>query len=361
MSFTDYDARAHRTTVQRLKASGTSVSNLGREHVRKTGKLHPLVNPATRGATRESRSRLVEQDDHTWLLPVGVALPILTNFDGTGSMTVNIQYAFDSSAEFHELLAGEQVPLAARYHLQVATSAVQDVDDPHPLCLSEFESGNEFVEQHQLLFPDNQGHDRGAEYQILLYVAGCRMTCDIHRYGLKGHLHVIGDEKGHRLRRSDVRSVLGIDLETELEVEEVGMRASEKWHTFYFQVDNRGQFLSHATDWWRRAVGRDHILKMGSARYVAYWQAAVIGLTEGTLELERLSDYLTDVARLADKSEIKRIVEGVGHIPIGAQTKLPNFGRLPLAGSVFADREDLWPIGQEAPETAGGQGTQWQL
>ena len=44
------------------------------------------------------------------------------------------------------------------------------------------------------------------------------------------------------------------------------------------------------------------------------------------------------------RGNAQQIRRAVAHIPIGAQTMLPNFNRIPFAGAKFAKKGDLWPI-----------------
>lgn len=84
----------------------------------------------------------------------------------------------------------------------------------------------------------------------------------------------------------------------------------------------------------------------------------IIGLTEGTFDLQAAVDFL-EAANLT-KRAAQGIVDSVAHIPIGAQRALPNFNRLPKKGDVLLEKTDLWPVdpkdipgGDAAEESAG--------
>jgi hypothetical protein len=87
-------------------------------------------------------------------------------------------------------------------------------------------------------------------------------------------------------------------------------------------------------------------------------KAAIIGLTEGNLELSTVESFLIEEAKISprDASEIKRAVAG---IPIGAQVMLPNFAKIPLKGDIFAQKGDLWPIPKEEIKTPEGKADKW--
>ena len=103
------------------------------------------------------------------------------------------------------------------------------------------------------------------------------------------------------------------------------------------------------TNYWTNVLGRERVIILPRTEYIPEVQAVIVGLTEGILDLQTATEFLIEVARL-DETEARRVVRAVNHIPLGAQASLTNFDKLPLAGSVFAMREDIWPVenGSEA-------------
>ena len=71
-------------------------------------------------------------------------------------------------------------------------------------------------------------------------------------------------------------------------------------------------------------------------------QAVIIGLTEGTMELSKVSEFL----RQANVSErwASEIAQSVANIPIGAQAALPNFKKRPKIGDLYKEKTDTWPV-----------------
>ena len=83
-------------------------------------------------------------------------------------------------------------------------------------------------------------------------------------------------------------------------------------------------------------------------------QAVIIGLTEGTLDLKKVSEFLKRAN--VGEVDIARIVRSVANIPIGAQAALPNFSKRPQKGDLFKEKTDLWPIDpSEAPQKKPGK------
>ena len=82
-------------------------------------------------------------------------------------------------------------------------------------------------------------------------------------------------------------------------------------------------------------------------------QAIIIGLTEGTLSLDQVPDFL--VEHKVDEETIKQVQRSVANIPIGAQVPLrqaiiDSGHEIPKAGDLYRvkpdvlAKTDLWPI-----------------
>jgi hypothetical protein len=74
------------------------------------------------------------------------------------------------------------------------------------------------------------------------------------------------------------------------------------------------------------------------------YQAAIIGLVEGFLCFDSITEYLEGVGC---GRQAKNVIRDIAHIKVCAQARLPNFSKIPLAGSVFQKKHDLWPIKQK--------------
>jgi hypothetical protein len=90
-------------------------------------------------------------------------------------------------------------------------------------------------------------------------------------------------------------------------------------------------------------------------------QAAIIGLTEGTLDLKQVPEFLQKAN--VNKDVARSITRSVANIPIGEQAALPNFSKRPQKGDLFREKTDLWPIDpDELPETSSESkpgGAEW--
>src|SRR5437870_5387078 len=108
-----------------------SATHRGEQREREGNGLDPLVDPRAHGAVRLSLNLLVP-DGGQLLLPAGVAMPVKTDLDTTGSMGGNVDVAFASLPKVFHLLAQGPAAVLRRYHTQIATGVVQDHTDEFP-------------------------------------------------------------------------------------------------------------------------------------------------------------------------------------------------------------------------------------
>lgn len=339
-----WSAGTYETTAREIHRDGGSATHLGEQRARQGLGLDPLVDPKTRGSTRASQNLLVLQPDKTWLktwlLECGPAMPVDTNTDTTGSMGGNVDIAFRVQPQVQNLLVQGEGAVLGRYHVQMATGVIQDRLDQFPYQHSEFEPDNEVEAQMRLLVPERSGGDSTEDYQFGLWYVGTRVQTDIRRYGLKGYYFVVGDEQGRdRLNPQDISDLFGVRDVQECSIRELGQLVLQNWHTFFLQIED----TPYVTSYWSQALGPERVVLMPRTEQLAVVQALIIGLTEGTLDLQSGLDFLGN-SRI-NRTEAKQVIKAVSHIPLRAQADLPGFDKIPLKGALFGSREDLWPIG----------------
>jgi hypothetical protein len=334
------------------------VTRAAEQQVYETGKLNPLVDPAGYGVIRYSRPRLDQQDDGLWVLNVGTPMPIETRVDTTGSMGNNVDIAMSVLPTAYECCKS----VLPDYDLQIATGIFGDVCDQIVLCRPQFEmEAEKIVEQLTLMVPLRKGGDNPEDPHYGLFGAAYLTAAYIVRIGLKGYdftvsdapardrlderqlLRIFGDEvfekvaaNGHQIDRND--------LPTTKDVVKDLLRIT---HAFFLQVGGDPD----AQKFWTRIFGKNRVVELPSTELLPQVQAAIIGLTEGTLELGKVKEFLCQ-ANVGEK-EAKQIARSVANIPLGAQAALPNYSRRPQAGDLFKEKADLWPVGHN--ETASGE------
>jgi len=374
---------AYERVVRSARSAGSAT--YAGEQRRKEGKgLHPLVDPKGYDVVRRSSSWLEPDGDHFVLLR-GVAMLEETRLDTTGSMGKNVEIAMRVLPTTYNLLANIPNAVLGRYDTQMITSIFGDVSDDYVLCRSQAEMDERIAEQMTLMVPESDGGDFPEDPQYGLFGGAYLTNSIINKYGLKYYDFTVSDapgrnqvdastlvrvfgetvfdkvlENGYQIKKSDLPST-----------REVVQDLLKNAHAFFLQVGSDGT----TGPFWERVFGKDRVVMIPKTEFLPQVKAAIIGLTEGTLDLQSLQEFLEGVevdeghgftrqgSRLMKKSEAKAIVEAVSGIPIGAQASLPNFNKIPMRGEKFAKKGDLWPMtgspSKGGKKTKVGSGKIW--
>lgn len=339
----------YRSTVEEVRKSG-SATYVGEERARQGKELDPLVDPSKYDVVRGSNNLLVPDGDE-FVLQFGVAMPVETDFDTTGSMGQNVDVAFKVLPRVQGLLVQGKNAVLRRYHTQIATGIIQDKDDTYPYLRSMFEPDNEVERQMGLLVPERLGQDAPEEYQLGLFAAAYLTKATIRRYGLKGYYFVVGDETGReKLNLKLLERVFGPKVMEKAfgskppqslpTTRDAAKKVLEDWHAFFLQVGRN----SETTEWWSNLFGRERVILLPRTGDLAEVQAAIIGLTEGILNWRSAIEFLKEADA---SSRAANIIEAISQIPMGLQATYPNFDKIPMAGARFKSREAIWPIGSK--------------
>ena len=341
-----YGARA-----AEVKRTGGTATYVGEQNVRSGKGLDSLVAPNERGVVRLAMNLMVPEGDK-FNLKFGAAMPVKTGIDTTGSMGSNVDIAFRVQPKVQNLLVQGSNAVLKRYHTQMATGVIQDVGDTFPYQVSQFEPDNEVERQMGLLAPQRGGGDAPEEYQLDIFSTAYLTRSSITEYGLRGYHFMVGDEQGRdNIERELVGRVFGGEALEKAGISKMPTTKQaanallKKWHAFFLQVDRD----SRVTSWWTEVLGKDRIVVLPRTEDLAEVQAVIIGLTEGVLNLQSAFAFLEEAK--VSPTNAARIVEACSNVPRGLQRTFPNFEKIPLAGSVFASRDDIWPIGSPEAKT----------
>lgn len=319
-----------------------------------TGKLNPLVDPAGFGVICRSLPRfpIEKPANGLWELLVGTPMPDETRLDTTGSMGGNVDIAIQVLPDAYEL----EAMVLPGYDLQMLTGIFGDVSDRFVLCRSQFEmTAEKIVEQLTLMVPERAGGDWPEDPHYGIFGAAYLTDAYINKIGLKGYDFTVTDapardllderqlrriygdevfekvaENGHLINANDLPTTADI-------VQDLLKRA----HAFVLIV---GDSYS-AIEFWTRMYGKDRVVILPKMEFLPQVKATIIGLTESTLQLGQVEDFLQK--NNIGENDAKRIARSVANIPIGAQAVLPNFGKRPQKGALFEKKTDIWPIDQE--------------
>lgn len=335
----------------------TNVTRAAEEESRRTGRLDPLVDPAGYGVIRPSRMRFEERPDGLFTVTIGTPIPVETRLDTTGSMGHFVDIAMNNLKDLY-LLTQEMLPGC---DLQIATGIFGDCCDRFVLCRPQFEMEPEkIVHQLQLMAPQRGGGGNGGEDPHYGIFGGAYLVESYaNKIGLKGYDFTVSDEPARDyLDASELVRIFGKDVfekvrENGFDIDkknlpmtkEVVAALNERAHAFVLSVGDR----YGAVRFWERMYGPERVIVLPDIDYLPHAQAVIVGLTEGTLSLEEVEEFL--VKHEVDERSARALMRSVVNIPIGAQAALENFDRRPQAGDVFRTKTDLWPMDPaEVPE-----------
>ncbi|MEI8223869.1 MAG: hypothetical protein WCG20_01960 [bacterium] len=355
-----FSETAYKRVATEVKEDGGSATSKGEQRHKEGKGLHELVDPKGYGVIRRSYGPF-EAKGKRFTLVRGVAMLIEMELDTTGSMGGNVDLAFHSLPKTYNLLARGPLAPLSRYDVQMITAIFGDVTDNYILCRSQAEMDEQIAEQMRLMVPEKQGGDGTEDPHYGLFGAAYLTHTQLQRYELK-HYHFMATDADSRKKFSvsNLKRVFGEEVldkvrenghdinEKQLpELKQVVNDLLTRAHAFMLQIGTN----SSVTNFWKEIYGNDRVIILEDTKYLPEVQAAIIGLTEGTLDLQNLEAFLVNEAKLSS-SVASTIVRAVSKIPIGAQAALENFSKLPVAGDMFADKNDLWPIGSDVADAS---------
>ncbi len=342
---------SYKTATRAFVPDHGPTTSRAEQEARVTGKLDPLVDPAGYGVIRRSLPRFEERSDGTWEMTIGTPVPVETRVDTTGSMGGNVDVAVrvlpDAFGLCSDVLPG--------CDLQMATGIFGDCVDRFVLCRPQFEmEAEKLVKQLTLMVPERNGGGNGGEdphYGI--FGAAYLTAAYINRIELKGYDFTISDEPArYQLDERELKRIFGdevfekveangftIDPENLPSTKDVVQTLLKRAHAFFLEVEG---WDNSTHSFWLDVFGPERVVVLPSTEVLPQVQAVIIGLTEGTLGLDQVTEFLT--SNNVSTADAEAILRSVSNIPIGAQAALPNYSRRPQKGDVFKEKTDLWPI-----------------
>jgi hypothetical protein len=347
-----------------VKERGGSTTSVGEQRHAETGTLDPLVDPKEHGLIRRSITRM-EKKGKRYVATVGLAMAVETLFDTTGSMGGNVDLAFKALPDLYDLLADPKSGVLRRYDTQVATAIFGDRGDAVTLCRSQFEMAQKIAEQMTLMVPLRDGGDGPEDPHYGIFGAAYLTWSAARHFGLGSYHFTMSDAPGRE--RTEMRilekvfgdTVIETAAENGFKINPKALPTTQKMvqdlavsaHPFFLQVENHGS----TTEFWTEVYGKDRMVVLPETELVHCVQAAIIGLTEGVLSLQNLEQFLKDSANLS-AADARRVARAVAGIPIGAQTRRPNFKKVFKKGAEFAKKGDVFPLGFDGAPVPKGDG-----
>lgn len=262
-------------------ASGTAFSY----NSSSANKPHEILDPFVTAKNGIIESR--DSDDHP------NSVPIVLGVDQTGSMgTVPMV--------FQKKLAGVMDLLALRGYVedpQIAIAAYGDCyADPIRTAVqfSNFESDNRVDDAlDKLLLWGGGGGNHGETVTGLWYMMDKVVSDAWEKRGKKGYAFFVADEIALNLQPEHVKGFVG-DGEpvSPLKVKELAAKIQEKWNVYILVINNMTAKMQRSESFYKKLFGDDHVLVLEDPESVAETVVSIIGLMEGTADIDRIESDL---------------------------------------------------------------------
>jgi hypothetical protein len=245
--------------------------------------VHQKMNPLG-VAVRESR----DSTTHPESRGVGVL------FDVTGSMQ-GVPRILQANLP---KLMGLLIRKGYLDHPQILIGAIGDATcDTAPLQVGQFESGIEIEEDLGKLYLEGGGGGHITEsYELALYFMARHTALDsFEKRGRRGYLFVIGDETPYpRVKRKEVARLIGDPLPADIPVDKLFAELSRMYDVYYIlprMTNHWDNPVVHRR--WVELLGQN-VLRLEEPSGICELIASTVGLAEGKVDLEQLTDQLRD-------------------------------------------------------------------
>ena len=269
------------------------------DHAIRTGAadraVHQKMNP--RGVkVRESRDSTAHPRSH--------AVAVL--FDVTGSMQ-GVPRILQANLPKLMGLLGRRGYLEDP---QILIGAIGDATcDAAPLQVGQFESGIEIEEDLGKLYLEGGGGGHITEsYELALYFMARHTALDCYeKRGRRGYLFVIGDETPYpKVKRREVARLIGDGLQADIPVEEQIAELGKTYDVYYVLPKMTHHWNNPAVHRrWAELLGQ-HVLRLEDPAAICELIASTIGMAEGKVDLEHLTDDLRDAGSSASAARAVR-------------------------------------------------------
>jgi hypothetical protein len=200
---------------------------------------------------------------------------------------------------------------------QILVGAIGDATcDTAPLQVGQFESGIEIEEDLGRLFLEGGGGGHITEsYELALYFMARHTALDCHaKRGQRGYLFVIGDEIPYpRVKRKEVRHVIGDTLQHDLPVEEL-IRELRRTYDVYFVLPKMTSHWDNPDVYhrWVELLGQN-VLRLEDPAGICELIASTVGIAGGKVDLAHLDGDLEEAGSTRSVARaVREALEVVG-------------------------------------------------
>lgn len=321
--------------------SDRDVTRYAERRAQQSGHLSEIVDPSI-NPVRRSLLRL-NPHNKQWIVTVGCPMDIEVSCDTTGSMGGEVDTEMRVLPELYE----EVAKVLPGYDPQLCLGIFGDIQDDFVLCRPQFEmEAGKIVNYLKEMAPQRDGGDAPEDPQYAMFARTYLTDAYTNRIGLKGYHFIVTDTTCHNsIEKEQIQRIFGKNIfDTELKnmsmapsLNQVVKDLKEKTHQFILLIDD----CSHdrIVKFWRDLCGEHSVICINSTSQLPAVISAIIGLTEGTLDVSSLEQRF-------DRNRDCNLLRQLYGIDIGAQEKLRQAlpHPVPKAGDIFENKTDLWPV-----------------
>ena len=320
--------------------SDRNVTKQAEYSARISGRLNEIVDPAI-NPIRMSKIRL-DAYNGKWISTVGCPMDIEVSCDTTGSMGSEV----DNEMKVLPDLYAEVSKMLPEYDPQLCIGIFGDCGDRFVMCRPQFEmEAPKIVNYLKEMAPQRGGcGNYGEDPQYAMFARAYLTDTYINRIGLKGYHFIVTDEPYHNsITEHQIKRIFGDRIfENELAdmrgiptVDKMVEELKRKAHQFILVL--RDTAYEGTVEIWRNLCGSNSVIVIDNTTQLPKIISAIIGLTEGTLDISELDHYLEGINY--------ETISQLCRIDVGAQVELRNKldNKVPKAGDIFLNKSDTWP------------------
>lgn len=325
--------------------SSTDVTREAEQRAQNTGRLSEIVDPAIEPVRRS----LIRLNPHQkqWIATIGCPMDIEVSCDTTGSMGGEVDTEMAVLPNLYKAVS----KVLPGCDPQLCLGIFGDVSDSFVMCRPQFEmEAPKIVNYLKEMAPQRDGGDYPEDPQYAMFARAYLTDAYTNRIGLKGYHFIVTDATCHKqITREEIKRIFGEEIFSDgLEnmsriptIDKMIEELKRKTHQFILVVKNKDS----AANFWRQLCGEGSVIQFESTRQLPEVISAIIGLTEGTLDIGDLESHLGN-------SNDFNLIRQLSKIDIGAQARLRHAlpHPVPKKGDVFAKKGDLWPIPARKPD-----------
>lgn len=317
------------------------VTKRAEQQARETGHLSEIVDPAI-NPIRFSKIRLNPHQSR-WIATIGCPMDIEVSCDTTGSMGGEVDTEMAVLPDLYDAVSN----VLPGYDPQLCLGIFGDVCDNFVMCRPQFEmEAPKIVNYLKEMAPQRAGGDSPEDPQYAMFARAYLTDAYTNHIGLKGYHFVVTDATCHyRITREDVTRIFGKDIfDNELKnmtripsMNQMIKELKNKTHQFILVLNSRS-----AAGFWRELCGEKSVIEIDSTHQLPAVISAIIGLTEGTVDITGIDQHLGNKAS-------RNLISQLSNIDVGAQAKLRHamVHPIPKAGDIFTNKGDIWPAAED--------------